>query len=457
METERTIRYLRTLFQGADNMTDSEMQKFIVDEIVKTPYRCIEKHNVHKLMGTDYIPGLFWVRDRREKPDFLLHESETALDQWLLGKLAGELEQLSKSKNLSETIQKTGKETILSHAVNILMFVDGNNVPFLNKIINQEYSDIFRRIFMLILTGNSLSIYNNHKQFNELGKRIVPLILEKTRRYDFRRRLYQSIASGLIGMDIKEENISTAPVSLESTFSLNQGNASELSDQLERYIGNPNKIGIDCFSQYDSEVIKGRNKKIVWITDDYIQTVFELKFIEEQMRFNESLIFTLIPRYDSYSNDASYKDVMEMLDFDILDVLHIYYRQKRFCVCRDGMDISTFDGYRLSEEAYAAIAEADIVVLSGARAYEMSQGMNKIVYYTGIAVCKGYTESITGFSKESGKLIFLRQGKGERSFAEFAKRATRRMKTENGAIPVAGKTAREYYEERYGKNETGQR
>ena len=205
-------------------------------------------------------------------------------------------------------------------------------------------------------------------------------------------------------MDIKEENISTAPVSLDSSFSLNQGSVSELSDQLERYIGNPNKIGIDCFSQYDSEVIKGRNKKIVWITDDYIQTVFELKLIEEQMRFNESLIFTLIPRYDSYANDASYDDVMGMLDFDILSLLHTYYRQKRFCVCRDGMDISTFDGYRLSEEAYAAIAEADIVVLSGARAYEMSQGMNKTVYYTGIAVCKGYTESITGFSKESGKL-----------------------------------------------------
>lgn len=457
METEWTIRYLRTLFQGTDNMTDVEMQKFIVDEIVKTPYQCIEEHKVHKLMGADYIPGLFWVRDRRERPDFLLRESETALDQWLLRKLAGELEQLSKSKRLSETIQKTGKETILSHAVNILMFVDGNNVPFLDRIINQEYSDIFRRMLMLILTGDSLSIYNNHEQFNELGKRTVPLILEKTRRYGLRDRLYQSIAGGLIGMDRKEENISTAPVSLESTFSLHQEKVTELSDQLERYIGNPDKIGIDCFDWYDSEVIRGKNKKVVWITDDYIQTVFELKFIEEQMQLNESLLFTLIPRYDSYSNDASYKDVMEMLDFNILSTLRMYYRQKRFRVCRDGMDISTFDGYRLSEEAYAAITEADVVVLSGARAYEMSQGMNKIVYYTGIAVCKAYTESITGFSKDSGKLIFLRQGKGERSFAEFEKRATRNMQTENGLIPVAGKTAREYYEERYGNDETGQR
>ena len=459
---ELPSQYLRKMVMQVENGNAYDWKEnYSSDDSIKRYRSTIELvHDKRRRRygdGTDYIPGLFWVRARREKPDFLLHESETALDQWLLGKLAGELEQLSKSKNLSETIQKTGKEAILSHAVNILMFVGGNDVPFLDKIINQEYSDLFRRIFMLILTGNSLSIYNNHKQFNELGRRIVPLILEKTRRYDFRDRLYQSIASGLIGMDIKEENISTAPVSLDSSFSLNQGSVSELSDQLERYIGNPNKIGIDCFSQYDSEVIKGRNKKIVWITDDYIQTVFELKLIEEQMRFNESLIFTLIPRYDSYANDASYDDVMGMLDFDILSLLHTYYRQKRFCVCRDGMDISTFDGYRLSEEAYAAIAEADIVVLSGARAYEMSQGMNKTVYYTGIAVCKGYTESITGFSKESGKLIFLRQDKGEHSFSEFAKRATRRMKTENGFIPVAGKTAREYYEEKYGKNETGQR
>lgn len=447
---DRTIKYLQNFFQDTQRMTECEIQKFIIKEILKTPYKRVGEHKVHKLMGESYIPGLFWVRDRKEKPAFLFEESEITLEQWLIRKLEVELEQLQKSEKLSVIIEKMGKETVLFHAMNILMFEDDDNIRFLDKIINQEYSDIFRRILMLILVGDSLYIFNNHKEFNDLGKKAVPLILENTKQYDFRKRLYQSIASGLIGMDMKEKNISTAPISLKNNFYLEQADLLEFTNILEEYISDQNKIGIDCFEKYSEEVINGKNINIAWITDDYIQTIFELKFIEEQMEFNESLIFTLIPRYDAYSNDASYDDVKEMLEFNILSNLNNYYRCNRFRICREGMDISTFDGYRMSEEVYEIIDNADIVVISGARAFEMSQGMNKIVYYTGIAVCKSYTESITGFSKDSGKLIFLRQEKGEHSFENFKERATRKMQTENGIIQVAGKTAKEYYEERYG-------
>lgn len=435
-------------------MTENETQAFIIQEILKSPYPRADRQKVRRLMGKNYIPGLFWLRDRKERPAYLFEESQISLHRWLYQKLETETDQLAKSPALANAIKNTGKRTILTYALDILRFYDSDHIMFLDKIINQEYSDIFRRILMLILTGNSLSIFHNHKEFNELGRQTAPVILENTRRYPLRDRLFQSVASGIIGMNIKEEKISTAPISLKNNFCLTHTAIPQLCDQIEACIRNPRKIAIDCYNEYSSEVINGKNVSVAWMTDDYIQTIFELKFIEEQMTYNLSLSFTLIPRYDSYSNDASYEDVMDMLRLPVLHQLCQYYHSGRFRVCRDGMDISTFDGYRMSEEVYHILNDADIVVISGARAYEMSQGMDKIVYYTGIVVCKSYTESITGFSKDLGQLIFLRQGKKEHSFENFAERAKRKMHTDNGLIPVAGKTAKEYYEEKYKKQGT---
>lgn len=230
-------------------------------------------------------------------------------------------------------------------------------------------------------------------------------------------------------------------------MSLDGKSIDEIVNGLDKYIHN-NKIGIDCFEQYYSEVICGENINIVWFTDDYIETIFEMKFIEEQISINDTLTFTLVPRYDSYSNDASYNDICDMLELDELQNLKEYHKIGKFNICRNGMDISTVDFFRMSFELYDIVRRADICVISGARAFEMTQGLKKVVYYTGIAVCKSYTESITGFSRKSGKLIFLRQDVGERSFRGFRDRAWRKIEDDNEIINVAKITAREYYTEK---------
>ena len=77
--------------------------------------------------------------------------------------------------------------------------------------------------------------------------------------------------------------------------------------------------------------------------------------------------------------------------------------------------------------------------------------------YTGIAVCKSYTESITGFCRNSGKLVFLRQDVGEHSFEGFKDRAWRKIQDDDKIISVAKITAKEYYMEKYNDKKTSQR
>lgn len=440
--------YLRNSFPQFKNSNDNDIENTVVEIIMGSPYNRASIRQIYDIVQSDYYPGLFQMSERSEEPSFLLEENKVPFEKWLSQKFNSEIIQLCKSDFLAYKINAIGIDTLIQYCKDVLNFKSNQDKIFADLIINQEYSDIFRRIIVFLITGTPFLVYNNHAAFNKLGKKIASVILAKTEDYCLRDRLFQSIASGMIGMDVKERNISTAPISLKSNLTIEGQSITKIVENLDKYIHNSNKIGIDCFELYYNEVICGKNLNIVWFTDDYIETIFELKFIEEQLNVNETLSFILIPRYDSYSNDASYNDILEMLELDELKKLKEHFVIGRFSVCRNGMDISTVDFFRMSSELYNIIKKSDICVISGARAFEMTQGLKKVAYYTGIAVCKSYTESITGFSRHSGKLVFLRQEAGEHSFKGFRDRAWRKIQDDNEIIHVAKMTAKEYYKER---------
>ena len=451
---DNLITYLKQIIPQLKNLRTNEIESYLVNAIFVSPYKRASLEQIYNVVQLDYYPGLFQLGERKNAPTFLLDEREVPFEKWLFLKFNAEVEQIYKNRNLADKIDNIGVETLIEFSIGVLYFKNKQGESLVDLIINQEYSDIFRRIVMILLTGNPLYIFNNHQSFNNLGKEITPQIIKNTKHYSLRQRLFQSIASGMLGMDIKESIVSTAPISLDSNLSLKESTASQIVDELYRYIDNTSKIGIDNYNEYYKEVILGHNIHVVWFTDDYIATIFEMKFIEEQMNVNKTLSFTLVPRYDSYSNDASYNDILELLELDELQELRKYYHTGKFNICRNGMDISTIDFFRMSSELYEIIYESDICVVSGARAYEMTQGLKKTVYYTGIAVCKSYTESRTGFSKNSGKLIFLRQDAGECSFNGFKDRSWRRIQDNNEIIPVAKFTAKEYYKDKYADKQT---
>lgn len=441
--------YIKKNLPQFKGWNDREIEENVIEIILGTPYDKASLEQIYEVVPLNYFPGLFQLGERKNAPAFLLEENKVLYENWLSLKLSSEIRQIYQKESLANKIDSIGFDTLLQYCKDILKFRNRNNELFEDFIINQEFSDIFRRIVMFLITSTPFHIYNNHLPFNVLGKKIATSILRETKDYSLRERLLQSIASGLIGMDIKERNISTAPISLRSSLMLDGQNDIEIIKNLDKYIHSNDKIGIDCFDYYYDEVISGKNLNIVWFTDDFIESIFEMKFIEEQLNINDTLSFTIVPRYDSYSNDASYNDIFMMLEIKELQKLREFHKLGKFNVCKNGMDISTIDFYRMSSELYNIVKEADICVISGARAFEMTQGIKKIVYYTGIAVCKSYTESITGFSRNSGKLVFLRQDIGEQSFKGFRDRAWRKIQDDDEVINVANVTAKEYYMEKY--------
>lgn len=446
-----TYSDLRALRADLRLLSDEVLENRVIELILSSKNELINSAQAHSIF-LDNQDGLFYLSERQMKPAFLLSENTESYRDWIIHKVTAELVQLETFSELKERIQILTVARICENVYNILQFKTKSMECFDQIISNQIYSDIFRRIIIFLLTGEPLRIYHSHFGFNKSGKKVALQLLSLSANYDIKRRLHLGVLSGLIGMNIKESLIKTSPCSLKESLNMalpvtNQS-VLELFKKMERLIADKPEMEIDDTTLFLKEIENSVNKLLVWIPDDYIEGILELKIAEYLLTINSTLKIVLLPRCDQYSNDLSYRDVESILNEKEFSLLKALQAAGRFENAAYGMDLSTFAPSRMSKQAYALLSKADFVVVVGARAYEMCQGLKKITYYTGIAVCKSYTETITGFPIDSGALIFLRQNPGEHSFSTFKERAVRRLRINEREIPVAKLTTREFYEKK---------
>lgn len=448
-----TYNRLRKIISEFKNLSDKELENSTIDKIMVSPYDLISDTDVKKLFGENYIPGLFYLSERGMRPSFLLQESEKfSYEEWLTIQSHKIILQFRKSPYLNKLICSYTETDLCTDLINILQFKNDAGYCFDQIVTNQVFSDVFYRIIMFLLTGNANYVYHIHKGFNDLGRCVALALLEHCKDLSLEKLLMYSIVTGVVGLNIKESLTSTSPCSLEGCFDLNpdfeKNNILDLHQNIMRRLSSDRFIGIDDSTLFVNRVLNDKTKQLVWITDDYIEGVLELKIIEQILERNPNISCTIVPRCNHYSNDLSCQDVKSLIDEKEFLILKRYFESGRFVVSDCGMDMSTIDGTRLSHEVYDNITDSDLVVITGARAFEMVQGINKDVFYSGIAVCKSYTETITGYPKESGKMVFLYCPSGQKAFENFKMRSTRTIISDGKRISVAEMTAKEYYDER---------
>ena len=426
----------------------------VVSEIMKSPYKRLLKEQYELLFTADYYPGTFSIFDRAKNPSFLFDEKKQTFQEWAFNAVNGEIRQLSKVSRFKEDLSKYGEEKLMDDFLNILFFKDSDNRLFAETIANQEYSDVFRRIILFLLYNNPNYEINTYTDFNNIGKRLIPHVLNKGD-YSLKQRLCQSIYSGLIGMDIKDELAATSPLSEEKIIRLK---TSELdTEKIDRIykrldaVASSSVIDIDSWKSFEKKVVlSDKLVKLCWFTDDFIPTMFEMKFMEELLEYNKNVIITIIPRVQSYSNDASFSDVESMIELPIYTKLKKQYHDGRFKISHYGLDMGTFNGKRLSKECADIMLDCDHVIIAGARSYEMGQGIKKNCFFTGIAICRTYSETVTGICKDDGAIVFLEQLNGEKSFAGFKARSSKRKycQKHDRWFPVAEFTSLDYLTKR---------
>ena len=430
-------------------------EKAVVDAIMQSPYERLSVESYNKICGSQYKPGTFFVSERMNYQAFLFDEERQTFHQWFDRAIAGEIKRLSKDSSFSEKINKYGEGNLLNDSYEILFFSISSNTKFVDIILNQEYSDVFRRIILFLLYGDANYDIQSYTEFNALGYRLIPKVLERGK-YTLKQRLCQSIYSGLIGMDIKDELAATSPLSREKIIPLQTSES--FDEKIDRIFNRldeatqDGRLAIDSWDSFETNIVNSNSVvALSWFTDDYIPTIFEMKFIEELLLNNRNIYLTLIPRVQAYSNDATYKDVEKIMKLPIFKCLRKLNEEQRFTVCHYGMDMGTFDGTRLSKQCADILETSDYIVISGARSYEMGQGLNKNCYFSGVAICRNYSETVTGVCKDDGAIMFVEQKEGEKTFLGFRERFRRRKycPLHKRWYPVAAFTTLDFMQRRY--------
>jgi len=389
---------------------------------------------------------LFPLREAKENPEYLKVSRDYDYREWVKGIAWRTLREIYRVKG--EPLDEELVDTVTNDVINALEFRLANGKRISEMIANQMVRELTEHILGVLLEGEPEFIFYTYRKLKKVGCKVALAILEKEKDLDLLDELKRSIFAGLIGVEMKTpvtgttKLVKTNAIQLDLEKPINQ-NVSTVKKQFAEMM--KKDLAINFWREYEEEILESlRPVSMVFFTDDYIETIFDLKFIERQLEHNEYLTVHLVPRAHYYANDASYEDIMELMGEEVFKDLRRFHEEGRFTVCREGPRMSTFYKETISRQVAELLRQSDVVVGKGARAYETMQGIKKPGYFS-MAVCREFTEAITGVDERSGAPVFIRHDPGVPSFTDFRYRADRAHIFEDGKVSgLARMTATDY-------------
>jgi hypothetical protein len=422
----------------------------LIDKILGIPPDVISDQQKFDLFEQDYIPGTFFISERISQTSF--QDESSDYEDWVETEVRLDLNHILKIPNLPLEIKsQINREfyKIQKDVLSILEIQQQSGLTLKEIITHQEYPDIFRKIISLILTENPDTIFDQYRGYKEFGRKLALKIIENwDDKNNLEAYLKASIAAGLIGLNLKSYSAAVSKIFNTGIIPINTNNDlnevfSDVQEAVKRKI--LENFEIDFWGEYCNEIaLTQKDLYLISFTDDYIETIFQLKFYELLMEYNPRITIHLIPKFDCYGTDISYKEILNLLEESTFFRLREFYNQKRFLISSNGPRMGVVNGNKLSNEVALILQRADIVEVRGARSYESLQGIRKITYFE-FAVCREFSEALTGLDAEEGQLVLIRQDPMIKSFDDFNYRNNRFKISQSGRkFGIAKMTSKEY-------------
>jgi len=286
------------------------------------------------------------------------------------------------------------------------------------KIYNQEVVDILRRISAFTITGKLGDNIDTAIVFNEFAHRIMPEVIEKikSKGFSLQELLKLSIISGLSGLDLKGATAAASShkndgIPMKDLVRKTSSEASNL--YIERLLTEYKERTFPIY--HFDELLQRINRKtkfnLVWMTDDIIESYFDLTVIEILLSLYDVEI-TLVPKNGRFGNDASFNDICKMMSSS----LSSYLDSGRFRLCEKGPLMAAANLRKLSPEHSSLIIKSDAVILKGCRISEMFNGGVNAHTYVAYSIVRKVSEKITGYNAESKSSVFFHLCPGEYAF-----------------------------------------
>ncbi|MCX6628188.1 MAG: ARMT1-like domain-containing protein, partial [Candidatus Solibacter sp.] len=337
------------------------------------------------LSRADFVPDTFTVADRLNGRAPLSGAEPTGID-WMREIVCGELDRMRESGAL-EAGAEPGLEDACAAETARFLACRHHDAPIAESITNQELPDVVRRIIAYCLFGDPAKELDTHQRFNTIGFELASRIIEDhmlRSNPSTKELLAYSIAAGLIGLDLK------GAAAAASGFSVEGIRLAGVADRAVRNTAGPvwaelqriarAGLAVDHWDTFAAE-IAASNRRLVWFTDDYIESLFDLVLMQRLLVEYSGLSILLVPKKGRHANDLAYEDVDRFLESPWLQPLARERSTGRFQACPHGPRMGTVNLRKLSPELVRELAGDVTVYVKGCRAHELIQGgLNRISY-----------------------------------------------------------------------------
>jgi hypothetical protein len=423
---------------GSLATVDSDTPALIRRVLLGAPARMPTRAEFGAIFDDNYEPGTFTLGERETAPDYLSVTDKESYADWVLREVAEDAERLIPLlADACPWIVPPGvsSEELARETLELLACRFGTSRELKDDTYQQEYSDVFRRAVLARLTGYPRLPFTEYDRLNSKLLNLGLAIASKCDDLELSVLMMVSVACGLVGLNHKRSAAAASPLHSNRIIPIDlEGPPRDIAESVFTELLDRVRDGwaIDCEGKFLSLLGGGTGQfRLVFFTDDYLETIIDMKLIEKLLTHFPALHVRVVPRANRVGNDASSCDLRLLLQMPSFGLLKDFETRGRFAVEAMGPLSGNVNGRYLSRPVVCHLRGADAVVVKGARSFESLQGMKKNVFFS-FAVCRSLSESVTGIDAETGALVLIHQPPGDTSFAGFRERHKRAVRNESG-------------------------
>lgn len=440
------------------------LQSGLVDRLLSKEKKAASRKGIERFFGPYRLPGTSSIGLRRLCPELFqdtIHDTIEPYDQWLERTVNTIILRMASHHPAGSGLNVSARfrEELVEKVSLILDFKDKNGTLLCNLIPQQMYEDVFvRMLTMMIEKKTTVDEPYLYEMFNRMCHRLAMSLLSCLETNGIlhpedsciRPLIYISVLSGYVGINLKSSASAASTLLNRELLPIEEGWIKDMTsvqavperelDTMSRRMLSMSRMsggafGIDSLDIYFKEVIQAVDPTLlVFFSDDYLESIIDLKRFEIMMARNPRLSVLFVPRNGRYGNDFAREDIPVILSEPGFEKLALLHRQGRFVVCPDGPMAGCIDVRYVSETLIRQIdmlsqQKTLVFETKGCRNFEMIQGQLSAPWYTSFNCNRALSIRTVGIDMEP---VFLRIPSGMKAYDGFT--SPREGRTPSGRI-----------------------
>lgn len=380
------------------------------------------------LLGSDFAPDSFAVAERFTAPEWL-DAAERDGDRWLSALVARRVAGIPALRG-DRAGHEAAHRHVLDQVCGLLDRRDATGRTIAESMWNQEVPYVVDRVAALCLLGDAAAdldaipkaIVRSNVIALDLLDRLCYRLGDRLDRLDTAELLRIATAAGLLDLSIKGGPADCTPINLTNYMST--VTTSRVVSELLAAARNPGPVN---HTESLLAAVDTGSTRLVWFTDDLMETAFDLVVVARLLDTNPALTVTIVPRSRRADNDATHRDIGRLLQHRALQPLAKAVVGGRATVTPRGPSMATVNPLKLHPAAVEELRQADAVFIKGGRSHELLAGTLDRPQWTAYVLVREFNESQAGYDSRSAPLLLVHSPAGDRPWWGWRGRAHRTL------------------------------